>query len=91
MTTDRTPQLEDGYIRIATKLWEAWMQIRIPGQAEQVLKVIVRKTYGWGKKADVIPLSQFCEHTGMGKTHVRRALSKLVAMNIVTQKGNATY
>lgn len=82
------PQLEGGYIKISTELWEALMAIRIPGEARQILDCIIRKTYGWGKKSDVISLSQFEKETGITKTHVHRAIKKLQDMNVITQKGN---
>ena len=59
-----TPQLENGYIKIATELYDALCGIRIPGEARQVFDVILRKTYGWNKKKDAIALSQFVEATG---------------------------
>lgn len=85
----KNPQKENGYIAIANELWDALAHIRINGEARQVLDVILRKTYGFNKKADCIPLSQFVEATGMSKIGVRKGLNKLLAMGIVTQKGNA--
>jgi len=82
------PQLEDGYTRIADELLEALAHTRIPGQARQIFDVIVRKTYGFSKKVDHISLSQFCLATGMGKTHVSRAINKLLSMNMIIKKDN---
>lgn len=82
------PQLEDGYVRIANELYEALARIRIPGEARQVLDVIIRKTYGFNKKADWISFSQFMQATGLSKSHIQRALSRLLDMNIVTKKGS---
>lgn len=80
------PQKENGHIQISTELWEAWARIRINGEAEQVLKIIIRKTYGFNKKQDAISLSQFSLSTGMKKTSIQRALSKLKALNLIHQK-----
>ena len=77
------PQLEDGYIRIATEIYEAMARIRIPGETRQVVDVVIRKTYGFHKKADRIPLSQFCEATGQSRGHVARSLNRAVEMNIL--------
>ncbi len=84
-----TPQLEDGYIRIVNEVWEALTSIRIPGEARQVLDFIIRKTWGWGKKKDKIPLSQFQIATGLSKNKIIRARKKLITMNLITvpQKG----
>lgn len=82
------PQLEDGFLKIANTIWERWAKIRVPGCAEQVLKVIIRRTYGFNKKSDRIALSQLSDDTGMSKPHVLRAVKVLTTMNLVTQKGN---
>lgn len=82
------PQLENGYVRIANELYEALARIRIPGEAEQVLKVIIRRTYGFNKKQDWISLGQFMAATGLIKSHVQRALRRLVKMKMVTKKGS---
>ena len=84
-----SPQLENGYTRIANEIMEALAGIRISGEARQVLDVILRKTYGYQKKEDIIALSQFCLITKISKTHVCLALNKLAIMNlIITKKGN---
>jgi phage replication O-like protein O len=83
------PQLEDGYIKIATEIYEALIRYRIPGEQEQCLKMIIRKTYGWNKKWDIIALSQFVKATGILKSHVCRALNELEKKHIIiTKKGN---
>ena len=85
------PQCEDGYTKLANELLDALCHTRIPGEPMQIFLTILRKTYGFGKKSDRIPLSQFVEATGITKTHVSRAIAKLAEMNIiaVTQNGNA--
>lgn len=88
MSGEKTPQLENGYTRIANELLEALARIRIPGQAQQLLNVIIRKTYGYGKKKDRISMSQFKLSTGMGKSAISRAMRKLSTMNIVIFKDN---
>jgi len=83
-----SPQLENGYTRISNELMEALARTRISGESRQVLDVIVRKTYGFGKKRDVIALSQFVLATGMKKTAVCKGIVKLIDMGIITKKGN---
>jgi phage replication O-like protein O len=84
------PQSEEGHLRIANEVWDSLVSIRIPGEARQVLDFIIRKTWGWGKKTDKIPLSQFCIATKLKKSTVIKARKKLLTMNLitVTQKGN---
>lgn len=82
------PQLENGYLKIANELVEAYTRARIPGEAMQCLWVIIRKTYGFGKLEDCISISQFSEHTGLKRQHAHRGISKLVELNLVTKKGD---
>ena len=82
------PQLEDGYLRIANKVWDALIAIRIPGRARQILDFIIRKTWGYGKQSDHIPLSQMNKATGIPSRQLHRELAKLRAMNLITQKGD---
>ena len=85
-----SPQLKDGYITIANEIMEALANTRIPGEARQVLDVILRKTYGWNKKEDEISLSQFKKATGLLSPNIIRARGKLSKMNIISviQKDN---
>jgi phage replication O-like protein O len=78
------PQVENGHIDIANELAEALAGIRISGEENQCLWVIIRKTYGWHKKRDAIPLSQFVDLTGIDKPHTLRALNKLALKKIIT-------
>jgi phage replication O-like protein O len=82
------PQKENGFVPIATELFNALVKLRIPGEARQVLDFIILKTYGYNKKSDWISNSQFVKGTGVGKTHIDRSIEKLLQMNLITQKGN---
>lgn len=84
------PKLEGGFTRIANEIMDNLARTRIPGEARQVLDFIIRQTYGWRHDAHAINLTQFSEGTGLSKVHVARAISRLLAMNliIITQKGN---
>lgn len=78
-----TPQLENGYTKIANEIFSNLAKIRIPGESGQILNVIFRKTYGFNKKRDRIALSQFCGETGLKKPNVCRAIKKLICMKII--------
>lgn len=85
------PQIEDGYTRIANELMEALAHIRIPGEARQIIDTIIRKTYGFNKKADMISLSQFCLATGMKKPTCSRAIRTASTMNIIKKDNNGNH
>jgi phage replication O-like protein O len=84
------PQLENGFIPIATELFSAICHFRFPGEERQVFDAIIRQTYGWNKREDRISLSQFVEATGLAKPHIVHALSGLLLKKaiIVAEKGN---
>ncbi len=83
------PQKENGYLALSLEIMDALVRTRIPGEARQVLDCIIRKTYGWNKRKDVIALSQFVATTGLTKPHIIRCIKKLQNMNIIiAQKGN---
>ena len=83
-----SPQTENGYTKIANELLDALARIRIPGEARQILDVIIRKTYGYGKKEDAIALSQFSFATGLKKPEICRSIHKLENMRIIGKKAN---
>lgn len=85
------PQLENGFTRIANEIMEALAHIRIPGEARQVLDVILRKTYGFMKRSDQISLSQFHLATGMVKPSIVRAIRQLEAMNLISKNANGLH
>ena len=86
-TSDVSPQAENGYLRIANEIVEALAQTKISANQSRILWAIWRKTYGWHKKEDRIPISQFVEMTGIRKQHVCRTLKQLQERNIVTNSG----
>jgi len=82
------PQKENGYTAIANEIMEAFGKYRIPGEQRQVLDVIIRKTYGFNKKEDMISNSQFVRATGLKKPSICRAINALIDKNIVSKKDN---
>lgn len=83
-------QPENGYCRIANELMEAMIQIRIPGESMQCLLVIFRETYGYNRTSRDIPNKQFEAKTGICKQHIKRAIQKLIDMNLISVTNNGT-
>ena len=82
------PQIEDGYLKIANELSEAFCRYRLSGREWQILWVILRKTYGFNKKEDWIPLSQFQSLTNLDKSNIIHALNNLLKKNIIVKIDN---
>jgi phage replication O-like protein O len=83
-----SPQLENGYFRIANEIGEALAKTNLSAYQSRILWAILRKTYGYRKKEDYIPYSQISTLTGMHKAHISRTLKELRERNIVTKRGN---
>ncbi|WP_429499141.1 replication protein [Robbsia andropogonis] len=82
---DASPQVQDGYTRIANELLEAMLSAGLTSRQWTVLMAVIRKTYGFNKKADDIALRQLSEMTGIAKAHVSVTLRELVERNIVVR------
>ena len=84
----KTPQVEDGYTRLANEIIDAFALTQLSGYQWRCMMFLIRKTYGWGKLDEVIPLSQWVAGTGISKAHVCRTLLELEEKNIITKTGN---
>jgi len=90
-TPSASPQTENGYTMIANELFDALIRFRIPGEQRQVIDFIIRKTYGFRKKVDAIPLIQFVKATGIKKSHVIRAINVLKLRNMISGAKTGTF
>jgi phage replication O-like protein O len=83
-----SPQIENGFLKIANEIVEALARTNLSAYQARVLWVIFRKTYGFGKKEDWISNSQMVESTGLHKAHISRTVRDLADRNIVIKRGN---
>lgn len=89
-----SPQLENGYSKIANEILDAFASNRIPGEQMQCLMVIIRRTYGFHLKDSEISITEFRSATGINKPNICRAVDCLIQKNIIIKKDNgkkATY
>lgn len=87
-----SPQLENGYVKIANEIMEAMIcrPELMRGALFPVIAVVWRKTYGWNKKEDAISISQFVEMTGYSKRSIIYAIQELEAKNVLHIKRNTS-
>ena len=78
------PQLEDGYLKIVLSVVEALARTQLSGYEWRVLLFLLRKTYGWNKRSDIISLSQFTDGTRLDRRHVARTIRHLVEKRMIT-------
>lgn len=84
MITMASPQVENGYLKVANELWEALTRVRLTDKERRVVMAVIRKTYGHNKCRDEISLGQIAEETGLYRQRVAEALSSLEKRNIIT-------
>ncbi len=86
-----SPQLENGYTRIANEIMEALANKEITGRMASysfhILLAVIRKTYGYQKKVDWISNSQLAQMTGIGKQHVSRTMKELCDRRFLLRSG----
>ena len=73
----KTPQVEDGYTRIANELLEAILRFDFSKREQKIVLAVIRKTYGFGKTSDDISLSQLAEMTGITPAHCSETIKGL--------------
>jgi phage replication O-like protein O len=61
-----SPQVDNGkFVRIANTVTEALCRAHLTGHEYAVMLAVIRKTWGWQKKKDKIPVADLCELTGI--------------------------
>ncbi len=90
MNGNGNPQVENGFIKIASEIAEALMRTQLSGYQIRILCAVWRKTYGWKKKEDSISVSQFAKMTGIAPGHISRTLKELEMRNIITRSASKT-
>lgn len=77
------PQKENGHTPIANELLESLIKANLNGTELALVLLVIRKTYGWGKKEDKISLSQFMKYIPVSKPAICNALKKLLLVKII--------
>lgn len=83
----RVADLDDGFTRIANELLEAVMLAGLTQHQLLVFMAVMRKTYGFNKKADWVSNEQLSSLTGILSHKCSAAKSVLVKRGIFTQIG----
>ncbi len=90
-----SPQVEDGYTKIANELLEAFCREGLPKTMGQIWWAILRKTYGWNKTEKVVSLKEIQELTEEKLSNISRGIKKLSNRNMITiqknSKGNLLF
>lgn len=80
-----SPQRENGFTAIANELLERVVNTHLLGAEFQVVLCILRKTYGYQKKQDVISLSQFQRATSLSRPTIVKTLKNLQIRKMIVK------
>jgi len=80
-----SPQKENGFTAIANEILERLVNTPLLGAEFQVVWCIIRKTYGYQKKQDVISLSQFQKATGVSRPTIVKTLKNLQSRKMIVK------
>jgi len=78
-----SPQLENGYTRIANELLTAFYEHDFTKRQQRLLLCIVRKTYGFQKKQDDMTITQLSNETGISRPHCCTTVNELFELNVI--------
>lgn len=79
-----SPQLENGYTKIADSILEKVASTKLNGTQMRILLIVWRSTYGWHKKEYDLSLSYLSKATGIHKQQIKKELDKMIQMGIIT-------
>lgn len=79
-----SPQVENGYMRIANELSDEFICRDLPGREFRVVWFVMRRTYGFNRKDAPISLSEFSATTDISSRDVVRVIQSLEAKNILS-------
>lgn len=78
-----TPQLEDGFVRIANELYDAILLAPFSKRELLIVLAVIRKTYGYGKRSDDMTMTQLAGITGLTRAHVSETVRDLALKNVI--------
>jgi phage replication O-like protein O len=86
-----SPQLENGYTRIANEILEALSRSGLGGSLLRIILYVLRMTYGFQKKGDWISINQIAGATGLSRRAVIYGIQNLEAKNMITVERNSGH
>lgn len=83
------PQTEDGYTRLANELIEALIAFDLTGREFRLALLVMRKTYGYGKKDDFISLTIMQRMTKIDRISCSQVINSLQRKKVITVSEDA--
>jgi phage replication O-like protein O len=86
-----SPQLKNGYTRIANELLEAIIGAKLNGTQYAIVLAIIRATYGYHRKSKTLGIAFFKENIGRHRRQIAVELDSLIKRNVVKVVCEHTY
>lgn len=86
-----SPQLEDGYTRIANELMEELIRRDFNGSQLKVILCLIRNTYGYGRKECGFSIGFICENTGLDRRNATAILKSLINGKVFNITSESTF
>jgi len=81
-----SPQVENGYTRIANELMEVIPLYKFNGTQFRILFVVLRYTYGFQRKSHELSLTFIADSTGIHKQQIKRELDILIKNKVLVEE-----
>lgn len=86
-----TPQLEDGYTKIANEILEVISKAKFNGTQFKIVMAIWRYTYGFNKKEGSFSINFLSEATATNRDQIKRELSNLINKKVILEVKKADF
>lgn len=80
-----SPQIENGFTRIANELLEAILSFSFSSRQLNVIFAVIRCTYGYNKKSDAVSGYQLAAMTSIDRSHISKTLAELINLNVINR------
>lgn len=82
------PQVEDGYVRIATELFEQLYAMPFTCSQLKIILFVIRNTYGFHRKTHEMSAGYISRGTGLSIRTVKREIKHLEELKVITVSHN---
>jgi phage replication O-like protein O len=81
-----SPQLENGFTRIANELLEALYRTRLTGGEWDIVMCILRASFGWSKKVAPVSVGEVARRLGKHYSHTKQTVRELITRGILERQ-----
>jgi len=86
-----SPQLENGFTRIANELLEAILRFHCSGGEKDIILAVIRLSYGYGRKAHEMSVTYLARLTRRHRNKVAEDLARLIAKRVLVEVSPASF